>query len=134
MVVYAEREPGMNKYYLSQNVKSDTFSRNDIIANSVKKDDEVIVSVDNYGKYYILHGKNYVGKLSGASDIARQANANGIRTLRGFFVSDVSVWTLDDTIKSDQANGTKFADGWCPEARERGYIYIVQIAGFGTPV
>ena len=132
MVVYAEREPGMNKYYLSQNVKHD--SSNDTIANTVKKDDEVIVSLDNNGKCFILHDKNYVGRLSGASDIARHANANGIQTLRGFFVSDVSVWTLDDTIKSDQTHGTNFADDWCPAARERGYIYVVQIAGYGTPV
>ena len=132
-IVYAEREPGMNKYYLSQNVKVGNFAKNQMIANSVKKDDEVTIVADNYGRYYIKHDQEFVGRLSGNSDIARQANANGILKLKGFFVSDVSVWTYDDTVKSDVANGTNFANDWCNEARQLGYIYVVQIAGFGTP-
>ena len=123
----------MNKYYLSQNVKVGNFAKNQMIANSVKKDDEVTIVADNYGRYYIKHDQEFVGRLSGNSDIARQANANGILKLKGFFVSDVSVWTYDDTVKSDVANGTNFANDWCNEARQLGYIYVVQIAGFGTP-
>lgn len=42
-IVYAEREPGMNKYYLSQNVFANTFFMNDKIAQNVKKDDDVMV-------------------------------------------------------------------------------------------
>lgn len=132
-IVYAEREPGMNKYYLSQNVKVGNFTKNQTIANSVKKDDEVTIVADNYGRYYIRHDQEFVGRLSGNSDIARQANAYGIQKLKGFFVSDVSVWTYDDTVKSDIANGTDFAKDWCDEAHKLGYIYVVQIAGFGTP-
>ena len=133
VIVYTERDPGMNKYYLSQNVKEGCFSKNKIIADTVKKDNEVIIVADNYGRYYVQHGNEFVGRLSSVSDIARQANANGIKKLKGYFVSDVSVWTYEDTLKSDGAKGTHFAEEWCEAARKFGYIYVVQIAGFGTP-
>ena len=67
------------------------------------------------------------------SDIANRANFNNIQKLKGLFVSDISIWTFDDTLKSDKAKGKTFADDWCKSARKRGYIYVVQIAGFGTP-
>ena len=131
-IVYTEREPGLGKYYLSQNVNEENFPKNKIIADTVKKDNEVIIVADNFGKYYVQHGNDFVGKLSSVNDIARQANAFGIKKLKGFFVSDVSVWTYEDTLKSDRAKGTHFAEEWCEEARKFG-IYVVQIAGFGTP-
>ena len=63
--------------------------------------------------------------------------------MRGFFVSDVSIWSWEDTLKADESARAKaiaqhreyrpFANDWCQAARERGYIYVVQIAGFGTP-
>jgi hypothetical protein len=100
-ILYAEREPGMKKYYLSQNVSQRNFAKNQIIATRVKKDDEVIIVADNYGKYFIQHGQDVVARLSSVSEIAHQANLYGIRRLRGFFVSDVSVWTYEDTLKAD---------------------------------
>lgn len=142
-IIYAEREPGMNKYYLSQNVFAHTFSMNDKIMQSVKKDDEVMVVRGTDGYYYVQHGNNLVARLSGASTIARTALNNNILRLRGFFVSNVSIWSFDDTVKADESARVKaiaqhrefrpFADDWCIAARERGYIYVVQIAGFGTP-
>lgn len=132
-IVYTEREPGMDKYYLSQNVKGGTFKRNDIIANSVRKDDEVIVKADYYGGYFIHHGQDAVGRLSDGCDIVRHARANGVRTLKGFFVSDICIWTYEDAKKADIAKGTDFTKDWCKDARDRGYVYIVEIAGYGTP-
>ena len=110
---------------------------------SVKKDDEVMVVRGTDGYYYVQHGNNLVARLSGASTIARTALNNKILRLRGFFVSNVSIWSFDDTVKADESARVKaiaqhrefrpFADDWCIAARERGYIYVVQIAGFGTP-
>lgn len=142
-IVYAEREPGMNKYYLSQNVFANTFFMNDKIAQNVKKDDDVMVIRESDGNYYVQHGNDLVARLSGASTIARNARNNDILRLRGFFVSDVSIWSWEDTLKADESARAKaiaqhreyrpFANDWCQAARERGYIYVVQIAGFGTP-
>lgn len=142
-IVYAEREPGMNKYYLSQNVFANTFFMNDKIAQNVKKDDDVMVVRESDGNYYVQHGNDLVARLSGASIIARNARNNNILRLRGFFVSDVNIWSWEDTLKADESARAKaiaqhreyrpFANDWCQAARERGYIYVVQIAGFGTP-
>ena len=142
-IVYAEREPGMNKYYLSQNVFANTFFMNDKIAQNVKKDDDVMVVRESDGNYYVQHGNDLVARLSGASTIARNARNNDILRLRGFFVSDVSIWSWEDTLKADESARAKaiaqhreyrpFANDWCQAARKRGYIYVVQIAGFGTP-
>ena len=132
-IVYTEREPSMDKYYLSQNAKTDTFYMNDEISQSVRKDDEVEIVADNFGRYFIKHENKTIGRLAKDSDIANRANFNNIQKLKGLFVSDISIWTFDDTLKSDKAKGKTFADDWCKSARERGYIYVVQIAGFGTP-
>ena len=77
-IVYAEREPGMNKYYLSQNVFANTFFMNDKIAQNVKKDDDVMVVRESDGNYYVQHGNDLVARLSGASTIARNARNNDI--------------------------------------------------------
>ena len=134
-IVYAEREPALDKYYLSLYVKEKDLYKDKIekIASSVKKDDEVILVANNYGSYFIQHGQEYVGRLSSKSEIARKAHSNGIKKLKGFFVSDISVWTYKDALKHDEVHETNFAKEWCQDARDRGYIYVVQIAGFGTP-
>ena len=134
-VNYSEKEPGMSKYYLSYSVGRNTFGWNRYISEYVKKDDEVIVTRYSDGNYYIVHNlKYYIARLSNSSSILRAAINNNVSTLRGYFVSDVCVWTYEDTLKADEAHGTNFANSWCEEARGKGYIYIVQISGFGTPV
>lgn len=133
-VNFSEKEPGMSKYYLSFSVGHNTFGWNQYISENVRQDDEVMIVRYNDGNYYIVHNHdNYIGRLSGNSDIRRLAINNNISTLRGYFVSDVCVWTYKDACKSDEAHGTNYADSWCEEARKQGYIYIVQISGFGTP-
>ncbi len=60
-------------------------------------------------------------------------------SLKGFFVSDVCTWTYEDTLRSDaenlrrNPNSTQFQRWWGTQARQQGYITIVQIAGFGLP-
>ena len=69
-----------------------------------------------------------------------------IELLTGFFVSDVFYWTYQDTVNSDerrvseyQSNSGTFyyrqpelyASKWCDDARKQGYIFIVNIAGYG---
>ena len=63
-----------------------------------------------------------------------KAQNEGISNLNGFFVSNVFVWTYEDTLNSDKANNTDFAKFWCDAAKQNGYIYVVQIAGFGTKI
>ena len=111
------------------------FKRNEYIQNCIKKDDPVEVRVgDQWGNYYIVHNGTYIGRLSSRSTIQNRAKNDGINGLSHFFVSNVFVWTYEDTINSDTVNKSDFANRWSEEAKQNGYIYVVQIAGFGTKI
>jgi ATP-dependent DNA helicase RecQ len=131
---YTEPKPGMDKYYLSYTAQNRIFENVDsYVLNQIKKDDPVQVTRDQYGNYYIVHNGHYIGRLSSRSTIRYRAEEDGKTSLNDFFVSNVFVWTYEDTLASDKANNTDFAARWSPEAKQQGYINIVQIAGFGTP-
>lgn len=133
---YTEPDPGMDKYYLSYTAQDGIFDKVDsCILNSVKKDDPVEIKVgDAYGNYYIIHNGHYIGRLSSKSNIMKRAKEDGVAALKDFFVSNVYVWTYEDTLASDEANNTDFALKWSAKAKEQRFINIVQIAGFGTPI
>lgn len=132
---YTEPKANMDKYYLSFAAKNDNFSKNEYIQNHVKKDDPIEVRVgDQWGNYYIVHNGSYIGRLSSRSTIQSRAKDDDIRSLGNFFVSNVFIWTYEDTFNSDTANNTDFSKYWSVEAKQIGYIYVVQIAGFGTKI
>ena len=131
---YTEPKPGLDKYYLSYTAQSRIFENVDsYVLNQIKKDDPVHIVRDQYGNYFIVHNGHYIGRLSSRSTIRYRAEEDGKTLLNDFFVSNVFVWTYEDTLASDRANNTNFAARWSPEAKQQGYINIVQIAGFGTP-
>lgn len=131
---YTEPKPGLDKYYLSYTAQSRIFENvNSYVLNQIKKDDPVHIVRDQYGNYFIVHNGHYIGRLSSRSTIRYRAEEDGKTLLNDFFVSNVFVWTYEDTLASDRANNTDFAARWSPEAKQQGYINIVQIAGFGTP-
>lgn len=132
---YTEPKAGMDKYYLSYTAKHSLFTLNEYIQNNVKKDDPIEVRIgDQWGNYYIVHKGNYIGRLSSRSTIQNRAKNDGIGNLDNFFVSNIFVWTYEDTLNSDMANNTDFAKQWSEDAKRKGYIYVVQIAGFGTKI
>ena len=131
---YTEPKPGLDKYYLSYTAQSRIFENVDsYVLNQIKKDDPVHIVRDQYGNYFIVHNGHYIGRLSSRSTIRYRAEEDGKTLLNDFFVSNVFVWTYEDTLASDRANNTDFAARWSPEAKQQGYINIVQIVGFGTP-
>ena len=131
---YTEPKPGLDKYYLSYTAQSRIFENVDsYVLNQIKKDDPVHIVRDQSGNYFIVHNGHYIGRLSSRSTIRYRAEEDGKTLLNDFFVSNVFVWTYEDTLASDRANNTDFAARWSPEAKQQGYINIVQIAGFGTP-
>ena len=99
----------------------------------MRKDDPVIITSDGYGNYFTVHNNHYIGRLSRNNSIVQTAIRNGVNNLGGFFVSDVCVWEYTETQRADQLNGTNFSDNWCQQARNNGFVYVIQIAGFGTP-
>ena len=69
--IYTEKDPSMDKYFLSYNAMERCFQFNDYITKNVRKDDEIqLIEYRNY--YYILHGTQYIGRLSNNSDIVRK--------------------------------------------------------------
>lgn len=69
--------------------------------------------------------------MSGESRIAKMASENNLERINGFFVSDISVWRLEDSKKADEKSGKDFTQNWQSIARRKGYVLIVQIAGIG---
>ncbi len=138
-----EKEPGLDKYYLSYTT-SDRMQISggcaEYIETQVKKDDAVSIVRYTDGKYYLHHNNHYVGRLSGGytkdgkwygSRIAKLALDRGADRIDGFFVSDVSVWRLEDSQNADKRSGKDFTRNWGTLARNKGYVHIVQIAGIG---
>lgn len=133
---YTEKEAGIDKYFLSYTAQNGKFDKDAYIRENVKKDDAVDIglSTTNNGNsfsYEIRHKGRTIGQLSSKSNIVKVCKENNISNLKGFFVSDVFIWSYQETIDADMKNGTHFAQLWCDQAKQQGYITIVQIAGFG---
>lgn len=138
---YNEREPGLDKYNLGFNVNH-YFNQNVFIANEVKKNDAVEVHLDN-GNANIIWKGNVIGRLSDNSAIKRKMREDGINALGGFFISEICVWEYVDSVRVDEKNWqdvqnripgsrtTNYSGEWSDAARNQGYVYVVNIAGFG---
>lgn len=142
---YTEPDPGMDKYYLSYLATKDfqkTSKDKDIlnktityILNDITKDDLIAIrGDDDSNRFFITHNGHIIGRLATKSNIIARSRANNVYKLTDFFVSNVFVWTYEDTVNSDVANNTDFAKHWSEEAKQIGSIYVVQIAGFGTKI
>ena len=150
---YTESEAKLENYNLGFNANYN-FSNNDWIASNVKKNDPISIQRFDRNKsdgslfpvFNIVHNGTDIGQLSSNSSIRKQMISKDIARLGGFFVSEVFVWEHADSLRTDEANRmkvqqgdpkateTSFASGWSDLAEKQGYIYIVNIAGFGKPV
>ena len=131
---YTEPKPGMDKYYLSYTAQSRIFENIDsYVLNQIKKDDPVEIVKAQDKNYYIVHNGHIISRLSSRSTIKYRAEETGKVFLKDFFVSNVFVWTYEDTLAYDKLHNTDFASKWSPAAKQQGHINVVQIAGFGTP-
>ena len=124
-----EYEPGLSKYNLSYTLSDTMFEKDEYITNHVRKDDEVIIDCDQYGRCYIRHDELYIGMLSKDSELSKTAYRLKRRfELPGFYVSDICAWTYQDT---EATGNPDFINNWGPKSKKQGYIYVVQIAGIG---
>jgi len=127
---YSEKEAKLENYNIGYNAGVN-FQANALIADKVQKNDPVTVCRDATGKYNIVHNGNRIGQLSNSSQIRKSMEQNGITQLNELFVSEVFVWEYADSQNSDVRNNTKYSQNWCEQARQQGFIYVVNIAGFG---
>ncbi len=132
-------QPEIKKLKIGWAAKAFNFNGgvNSYINTSVKSGDFVFVRrrvVPYNGTQFIVHEllkentTRPIGELAGNANIVRDH-----QTVSGFVVNEVVVWSYEDTCKFDSENDTNFARDWCQEARNQGYIYLVDFAGFGIP-
>ena len=139
-----ERKVGLDNYNIGFNAGYN-FNNNKAIAYNVRKNDPVEIrryrgmnrNGQQFTTYNIIHNGSIVGQLSRRSRIAHHMEIDDIELLTGFFVSDVFYWTYDDTLVADRhaeeetGRNPNYASGWSQEAQKQGYIFIVNIAGYG---
>lgn len=140
-----ERQVGLDNYNIGYNAGCN-FRNNNSIVYGVRKNDPVSIRRDSgrthdgvqFSTFNIVHNSTVVGQLSSKSTIAKQMVAGNIDVLNGFFVSEVFYWTYEDTRAADKrilqqtGRNPNFAAKWCEEAKKQGYIFIVNIAGYGN--
>lgn len=133
-------KPEIDKFFLSYMALQDAFPNNDYIMNMVAKNDAItLVPYKNkQGKVGALvkHNGMTIGMLSSKSKILKQIKSqefnDGVLAgqLGGLFVNEVFVWTKEDTERYDNDNNTSFLGHWSQDAISKGYIYVVDFAGY----
>jgi ATP-dependent DNA helicase RecQ len=110
---------------------------NDFIKTSIRSGDQIFIkqrTVPYNGTTFTIHemfkdnSTRSIGELSSNADFAKNHSS-----ITGFIVNEVVVWTFEDTQKFDEAHNTNYSKDWCNEARNQGFIYLVDFAGYGTP-
>jgi len=134
-----EKEPGLDKYNLGYHSNSEfTFNGQQDLVNLATNSQVEIRAITKQKKtgeswisYEIIDSQTgkTLGQLSRNSAIKAQMERNAINQLDGFFVSDILAWEYQDSVKFAAKHGIKV--GWIPKAKEQGFVYIVQIAGYG---
>ena len=136
-------EPGISKLNIGWSAKEFNYRKgvNENIKRNLKSGDEVSIKLTiNKGfEFYELINSNgeAIGQLSMPSgkpheDKYKKQVALRKDGLTRFVVNEIVQFSYDETLKSDEKNGTTYAKDWCQEARNHGYIYLVDFAGFGV--
>lgn len=137
-------KPEIDKLLLSYMAFQDSFPNNGHIMNAVTKNDAITLvpyktKTGRIGAF-VKHNGVTIGMLSSKSKILEQiqlqVNNDGVLPglLGGLFVNEVFVWTYEDTVRFDEDNKTDFAKSWSQDAKNCGYIYIVDFAGYARIV
>ncbi|MBY5950540.1 UvrD-helicase domain-containing protein [Algoriphagus marincola] len=128
--------PELSKLIVSWAASDYNFNRKSInqgIKSKVRSGDAVYVK-KNVGEQYtfteLYHTEmdDYpIGSISKSSGRLKEYDL-----ITGYVVNEVVVWTFEDSVKSDERNGTNYSLKWCQEAKDKGYVYVVDFAGYGT--
>ncbi|MDX2278439.1 MAG: UvrD-helicase domain-containing protein [Saprospiraceae bacterium] len=113
-------KPELSKLFISWAATQDKFSIGlmEYLKNNIKIGD----SIGLIGKFVIHNGKK-VGLIS-TSGFEKKPD---VENLKDFIVNEVIVWSFEET-------NDNFKHFWCQEAKDLGYIYLVDFAGFGVPI
>ena len=133
-------KPEIDKFFLSYLALQDKSNNNDYIMNTVAKNDAITLEPykNKQGKIgaFVKHNGVIIGMLSSKSKILKIIKAqepdDGVLAgqLSGLFVNEVFVWTKEDTERYDKENNTDFLRRWSQDAINKGYIFVVDFAGY----
>jgi superfamily I DNA/RNA helicase len=120
---------GIDKFTMYWSASKYDGNSFEYIKNNVKIGDEIYLNKveSTYTFWYVIHNNQKIAQLSRAMS----TKLVGLSELNGFVVSSVYVNTHEETVLSDEKNGTQYAINWTPAAKERGYIYLIDFSGFG---
>ena len=133
----------LDKLFLSYLATQAAFAQNDYVSEHLSRNEPLTLSpvVNNAGqmRFWVVHQGHTVSRLAEGSNIVRSVamdyHGQPPPTLSGVFVSDILVWTYEDTLTYDQTHADDphpphFAEMWTEEARSQGYVYVVDFAGY----
>ena len=135
-------EPGISKLNIGWSAKEFNYKKgvNEYIKKNLKSGDEVSIKLTTNGgfEFYeiITLTNTVVGQLSKPQGLPYEEKYKKQLALRKnglnkFVINEIVEFSYDETLKSDEKNGTNFAKDWCQEAKSQGYVYLVDFAGFG---
>ncbi len=136
-----EREPGLDKYNLGYHSNREFTFNNIVVLNNIKTNSPVIIQKTTiasngtiWNAYDIIDplSNKAIGQLSSNSSIRKQMEQDNIDCLSGLFVSDIFAWEYQDSVRYDSEHQTNYSTRWIQRAKDQGFVYIVQIAGFGV--
>ena len=133
----------LDKLFLSYLAMQAVFGQNAYVSEHLSRNDPLtlVPRMNNEGqtRYLVMHQDHSVSCLAAGSRITRGVGMDyygqAAPTLSGVFVSDILVWTYEDTLAYDQAHAgdpypPHFASMWTGQARAQGYVYVVDFAGY----
>ena len=133
-------EPEIKKINIGWAAKAYNFSGgvNKFISDNVKSGDLIFIKkrvVPNGNNPFTIHELFKEGSTKVIGELSRDAGKLLSHTqIKGLIVNEVVVWSYEDTVEFDLKNpGKNYASNWCQDARNQGYIYLVDFAGFGVP-
>ncbi|MCA0234352.1 MAG: ATP-dependent helicase [Bacteroidetes bacterium] len=137
-------EPGISKLNIGWAAKEFNYKKgvNEYIKSNLKSGDEISIklSINKSFEFYEIIDSNgkAIGQLSipsGRPNDVKYKKQLALRKhgLKRFVVNEIVQFSYEETLKSDEKNGTTYANDWSQEARNQGYIYLVDFAGFGIP-
>jgi len=123
-------DEGIDKFTMYWSASQYALNSFEYIRDKVKVGDEIYLEkVEGaYTFWYVIHNNHKIAQLSRVM----VERLNGFNKLTGFVVSSVYVNTFEETKLSDDNNDTNYAGNWTQEAKERGYIYLIDFSGFGN--
>lgn len=120
-------QPGYGRVDISWWAKQANTYIHDIIRDRVKVGDSILLIKQGTGKWHIKWQNKTIGQLASNSTwLAADSQAEGLA------ISNIMCYTLAESLAFDgaQKKPTNYTDHWTELAKTRGYVYIIDFAGY----